>query len=237
LKTKKPEGTAMLVSSLRLVPVLLATQIRRKAGTELEVTVSKEASGYRIEPWKSSFLAKLPKDGQANKYRFEVDLKAMRYVTLRVNEKGAPLAGAKVTVGGKEAGVTDDKGELVYLYSRPSAKGAEFGIAKSGYGAYRAVHRFAPGEVIEVALNRQAVVTIEHKRRRQTGRQDRRAGRPHLYLPRRARQEGRDRARGARLYPLSLEDHRRARWPRRRPALFLSDYAKADPHRRVSRCR
>jgi tetratricopeptide (TPR) repeat protein len=206
LKTKKPEGTAMLVSSLRLVPVLLATlllgacgerldievnarldgqpaaqakvivdreelgltdgqgvlatQIRRKAGTELEVTVSKEASGYRIEPWKSSFLAKLPKDGQANKYRFEVDLKAMRYVTLRVNEKGAPLAGAKVTVGGKEAGVTDDKGELVYLYSRPSAKGAEFGVAKSGYGAYRAVHRFAPGEVIEVALNRQAVVTI-----------------------------------------------------------------------------
>ena len=46
---------------------MFAKQISRKAGTELEVTVSKEAPGYRIEPWKTSFLVKLPKDGQANK--------------------------------------------------------------------------------------------------------------------------------------------------------------------------
>jgi tetratricopeptide (TPR) repeat protein len=140
---------------------VLAKGIRRKAGTELDVTVSKEAPGYRIEPWKKTFLVKLPKDGQANKYRFEADLKAMRYVTLRVNDKGAPLAGAKVTVGGKEAGVTDDKGEFVYLYRQQPAKGAEFGVAKSGYGAYRAARRFQPGEVIEVALNRQAVLAIK----------------------------------------------------------------------------
>ena len=70
---------------------VLAKQISRKAGTELEVTVSKEAPGYRIEPWKTTFLVKLPKDGQANKVRFDADLKAMRYVVLRVNDKGAPL--------------------------------------------------------------------------------------------------------------------------------------------------
>jgi tetratricopeptide (TPR) repeat protein len=140
---------------------VLVKQISKKAGTELEVTVSKEAPGYRIESWKTTFLVKLSKDGHANKYRFDADLKAMRYVTLRVNDKGAPLSAARVTVGGKEAGVTDDKGELVYLYRQQPAKGAELGVAREGYGAYRATRLLEPGEVIEVALNRQAVVTIK----------------------------------------------------------------------------
>jgi len=140
---------------------VFAKQISKKAGAEIDVTVSKEMPGYRIEPWKSTFLVKLPKEGQTDKYRVEADLKAMRYVTLRVSEKGAPLPEAKVTVGGKEAGVTDAKGEIVYLYRTQPAKGAEFNVAKTGYSPYRAVRRFEPGEVIEVALNRQAVVAIK----------------------------------------------------------------------------
>src|SRR5712664_905229 len=140
---------------------VLAKQIRKKAGAEIDVTVSKEMPGYRIEPWKSTFLVKLPKEGQANAYRVEADLKAMRYVTLRVNEKGAPLPGAKVTVAGKAVGVSDDKGEVVYLYKQQPSKGAEFNVAKTGYSAYRAVRRFEPGQVIEVALSRQAVVAIK----------------------------------------------------------------------------
>ncbi|TMH98755.1 MAG: hypothetical protein E6H39_08960, partial [Betaproteobacteria bacterium] len=140
---------------------VLAKQIRRKAGAEIDVTVSKEMPGYRIEPWKSTVLVKLPKDGQAATYRLDADLKAMRYVTFRVSEKDAPVPGAKVTVGGKEAGVTDDKGEIVYLYRQQPAKGAELNVAKTGYGAYRALRQFEPGQVIEVALNRQAVVAIK----------------------------------------------------------------------------
>src|SRR3954468_21314662 len=58
---------------------VLKKEIRKKAGAELEVTVSKEQPGYRIEPWKTSFMVKLPKDGQPNTYRFDADLKAMRY--------------------------------------------------------------------------------------------------------------------------------------------------------------
>jgi tetratricopeptide (TPR) repeat protein len=140
---------------------VLTKSITRKAGTELEVTVSKEAPGYRIEPWKSSFMVKLPKDGQANKVRIDADLKAMRFVTLRVNDKGAPVGGAKVSVGGKDTGVTDDKGELVYLYRQSPAKGAELAVAKAGYGPYRGTRRLEPGEVIEVALSRQAMVTVK----------------------------------------------------------------------------
>src|SRR5467141_1453227 len=140
---------------------VFAKQIRKKAGAEIDVTVSKEMPGYRIEPWKSTLLVKLQKEGQVGTYRLDADLKAMRYVTIRVSEKDAPLPGAKVTVGGAEAGVTDDKGEIVYVYRQQPAKGAEFNVAKTGYSAYRAVHRFEPGQVIEIALNRQTVVAIK----------------------------------------------------------------------------
>src|SRR6266699_5764431 len=69
---------------------VLAKRLRKKAGTEVEVTVSKEAPGYRIDPWKTAFLVKLPKGDQIVTYRVEADLKATRYVTVRVSEGGAP---------------------------------------------------------------------------------------------------------------------------------------------------
>jgi hypothetical protein len=140
---------------------VFAQRLRKKAGSEVEVTVNKEAPGYRIEPWKTTFLVKLPKGDQIETYRVDADLKAMRYVTVRVSEKGAPLPEAKVTVAGKEAGLTDAKGEFVYLYQTQPAKGAELNVAKSGYSSYRATRALDPGQVIEVALNRQTVVAIK----------------------------------------------------------------------------
>ena len=140
---------------------VFAQRLRKKAGSEVEVTVNKEAPGYRIEPWKTTFLVKLPKGDQIETYRVDADLKAMRYVTVRVSEKGAPLPEAKVTVAGKEAGLTDAKGEFVYLYQTQPAKGAELNVAKSGYSTYRATRALDPGQVIEVALNRQTVVAIK----------------------------------------------------------------------------
>src|SRR5213082_1303610 len=140
---------------------LFTQRLRKKAGTEVEVTVSKEAPGYRIDPWKSSFLVKLPKGDQIVTYRVEADLKATRYVTVRVSEGGTPVPEAKVTVGGKQEGVTDAKGEFVYSYRTQPAKGAEIGVAKSGFSAYRATRQLEPGQVVEVALNRQTVVAIK----------------------------------------------------------------------------
>jgi tetratricopeptide (TPR) repeat protein len=140
---------------------LFTQRLRKKAGTEVEVTVSKEAPGYRIEPWKTAFLVKLPKGDQIVTYRVEADLKATRYVTVRVSEGGTPVPEAKVTIGGKEEGVTDAKGEFVYSYRAQPAKGAEIGVAKTGFSAYRATRQLEPGQVVEVALNRQTVVAIK----------------------------------------------------------------------------
>jgi len=54
---------------------------------------------------------------------------AMRYVTFRVSEKDAPVPGAK-SRSRQGAGVTDDKGEIVYLYRQQPAKGAELNVAR-----------------------------------------------------------------------------------------------------------
>src|SRR6267154_2704374 len=140
---------------------LFTQRLRKKAGTEVEVTVSKEAPGYRIDPWKTSFLVKLPKGDQIVTYRVEADLKATRYVTVRVSEGGTPVPEAKVTVGGKEEGATDAKGEFVYSYRTQPANGAEIGVAKTGFSTYRATRQLEPGQVVEVALNRQTVVAIK----------------------------------------------------------------------------
>ena len=139
---------------------LFTQRLRKKAGTEVEVTVSKEAPGYRIEPWKTAFLVKLPKGDQIVSYRVEADLKATRYVTVRVIEGGTPVPEAKVTIGGKDEGVTDAKGEFVYSYRTQPVKGAEISVAKTGFSSYRATRQLEPGQVVEVALNRQTVVAI-----------------------------------------------------------------------------
>lgn len=140
---------------------VFARQLTKKAGSEIDVAVTKEMPGYRIEPWKTSFLVKLPKDGQTQTYRFEADLKAARFVTLRVTERGAPLPEASVTVGGKQEGVTDAKGEMVYVYQRQRAAGTELVITKSGYSTFRATRALEPGQVIEVALQRQSVLAVK----------------------------------------------------------------------------
>jgi len=135
-------------------------QIKKKAGAEAAVTVSKEMPGYRIDPWKGSFLVKLPKEGQIDTYSFEADLKAMNYVTLRVTDKGAPLAEARVMTGTKEVGTTDAKGEFAYLYKEQPKKGQEPSVTKTGYSTFRLTGVLEAGRVIDVALTRQAVVTI-----------------------------------------------------------------------------
>src|SRR5256714_2903202 len=63
-------------------------------------------------------------------------------------------------VGGKEEGAPDAKGEFVSSYRTQSANGAELSVPKPGFSPYRATRQLEPGQVVEVALNRQTVVAI-----------------------------------------------------------------------------
>src|SRR5260221_14529658 len=117
---------------------LFTQRLRKKAGTEVEVTVSKEAPGYRIDPWKTSFLVKLPKGDQIVTYRVEADLKATRYVTVRVSEAGTPLPQAKVTVGGEEGRAPQSKGGIRLSYPTPPADRGDDGAAQDRLSTQRA---------------------------------------------------------------------------------------------------
>ncbi len=137
-----------------------AKTIMKKVGAEIEVRVSKEAPGYRIQPWKSSFVVRLPRDGGVHRYAFEADLQATRYVTLVATEKGAPVADAVVRVNGKETGKTDTKGEYVYDYKGVPKRDVEFAVSKAGYAAWRKSTRLQPGQRLEAALSRRTVVSV-----------------------------------------------------------------------------
>lgn len=137
-----------------------AKTIRRKAGAEIEVSVSKEAPGYRIQPWKTTFVVKRGKEGEAAKYIFDAELQATRYFTVVVTEKGKPVADAVVKLNNKEVGKTDTTGELVYQYKDQPSKGVDLVVAKPGYAAWRKAGRVPPGERVEAALVRRAIITV-----------------------------------------------------------------------------
>ncbi len=140
---------------------VLARPITRSAGAEVEVLVSKELSGHRIKPWKTTFLIKLGKDGKVvDRYSFEADLAVTRYFTVAVNEGGTPVTDATVKLNDKELGKTDAKGELVHEYTTLPPKGVTLTVSKSGYAAWQKSASVQAGERLQVALARRAVLTV-----------------------------------------------------------------------------
>ncbi|MBT8358148.1 MAG: hypothetical protein KJO61_10315, partial [Deltaproteobacteria bacterium] len=71
-------------------------RIEKQPGSEIQVSVIKETPGYNIEPWRDSFVLKLPKDGSVDTYKFRVALKASKYFTVFVAENGYPIENASI---------------------------------------------------------------------------------------------------------------------------------------------
>ena len=134
--------------------------IKRKPGVEVEIIVSKEMPGYRITPWKGTFVMKLPKAGTTDVYAFDAELAATRYVTITATDKGAPVADAIIKVVGKEVGKTDAQGVFVYEYKSLPKSGADLTVTKSGYATWRKTGKLEPGQKLEAALSKRVVVTI-----------------------------------------------------------------------------
>jgi hypothetical protein len=129
-------------------------RLRRQPGEEVLVAVQKEAEGYLIEPWKDSFVVKLPKDGTVERYPLKVDLKATKYFTLVVTDDGEPLSGASIRIQGKTTVKTDQDGEYVHNYRDVPKKGLELRVTKKGYTAWRKTLKVEPGQRVEVSLPR-----------------------------------------------------------------------------------
>jgi hypothetical protein len=134
--------------------------LKKKPGVEVEVIVSKEMPGHRIEPWKHTFVMKLPKSGTSDIYAFDVVLVATRYVTFTATDKGGPVAEAVVKASGKEIGKTDAQGVFVYEYKTLPKSGVDFTVTKLGYATWRKTGQLEPGQKLEVTLTKRAILTI-----------------------------------------------------------------------------
>ncbi len=134
--------------------------IQKKPGAEVTIVVSKEAPGYRISPWKGTFLVKLPKSGAMDTYSFDADLPASKFITIVATEKGAPVQDAVVRAGGADAGKTDAKGEFVYEYKELPPSGIDLVVSKTGYAAWRKTGAVEPGQRVEAALSKRVTVLV-----------------------------------------------------------------------------
>ncbi len=151
------DGRAQGVTDSRGV---FAKTLHRRPGAEVEVIVVKDLPGYRIEPWKTSFLVRLPKDGTVGKYSFDADLQATRFMTLAATDKGAPVGDATVKVNDKEVGKTDARGEFVYAYKNLPKTGVTVTVRKTGYSTWHKTGELEPGRRLEVALSRRTLINV-----------------------------------------------------------------------------
>jgi tetratricopeptide (TPR) repeat protein/archaellum component FlaF (FlaF/FlaG flagellin family) len=127
-------------------------RLQKLPGTEVRVAVEKDAPGYRVEPWTDTFVTKLTEKGQIERYRFEADLKAAKYMTLAVFGNGEPLSGAVVKVEGQGEAATDDNGEYRYEFQKTSKRPVRVTVAKNGFEPSRRSLKLEPGQYYEITL-------------------------------------------------------------------------------------
>jgi len=128
-------------------------RIKKQPGSEIQVSVMKEAPGYNIEPWSGSFVLKLPQDGSVDTYKFRATLRASKYFTIFVAENGYPIERASIRIDGKSGAKTDENGEYVYNYQNLPKKGLDLKVSKQGFNSWHRKVRAKPGQILEVALS------------------------------------------------------------------------------------
>jgi len=141
-------------------------RIKKQPGSEIYVSVHKEARGYHIEPWRDSFVLKLPKDGVVDTYKFRAALKSTKYFTIFVSEDGSPIESASIRIDGKLGAKTDENGEYVYNYQSLPKKGLDLKISKQGFTSWHRKVKAKPGQILEVDLSeaeevKEAVVVVK----------------------------------------------------------------------------
>ncbi len=135
-------------------------KIKKQPGSEIQVSVHKEARGYDIEPWKDSFVLKLPKDGVVDTYKFRAALKSAKYFTIFVSEDGSPIDSASIRIDQKPGAKTDENGEYVYNYQSLPEKGLDLKISKNGFSSWHRKVKAKPGQILEVPLSRKEAVVV-----------------------------------------------------------------------------
>ncbi len=140
---------------------MFAKSLSRQPGKVVRVTALPAAdSRLRVKDGARELTVKARGDRDPRQ-KEALALVLQRYVTVAALYEGKPVDGAKVAVEGREAGATRQNGELeVGLDAWPKA-GVRLAVKKDGFGESRLVYRGKPGERVEIALYKDAVISVE----------------------------------------------------------------------------
>lgn len=140
---------------------VFAKSVSRQPGKVVRVTATPAADArLRVKDGASEFTVKARGDSEPRQ-KEALNVVLQRYVTVAALYEGKPVDGAKVAVDGRDAGATQQNGELeVGVDSWPKA-GVRLAVKKDGFGESRLVYRGKPGERVEVALYKDAVISVE----------------------------------------------------------------------------
>ena len=105
--------------------------MKQQPGKQVKIEATADRAGFEVQPWNSEFTVKLPNDGEILKYVFDVELKALPFVVLAVQENGVPIAGATVKINNQEVGKTDESGGFVYKYQNSGKNTAIVEVSKN----------------------------------------------------------------------------------------------------------
>ncbi|MGD9367686.1 MAG: PEGA domain-containing protein [Desulfobacteraceae bacterium] len=133
------------------------SRLKRLPGQEVSLAVQQKASGYDIKPWQKAFVAKLADKGIIERYPFNVNLTAKKFITLTVAAGDEPIEGATVYLKDRPVGQTDANGNFVHTYTSVPKSRFDFSVRKKGYRSWKKSVLVEPGEEVEIALKKKTV--------------------------------------------------------------------------------
>jgi hypothetical protein len=139
---------------------VFAKSFTRLPEQTVQLAVRKETGKFRAKPWEKTFAVTRRK-GSDPKATHAFTAELQRYVVVAVSHDGKPVAGAQVSIEGKEVGATAESGELEHTFDKWPKAGLRVAVKKEGFGDTSVVHRGESGDRIGVPLYNSAVVTVE----------------------------------------------------------------------------
>ncbi|HJX17104.1 MAG TPA: PEGA domain-containing protein [Acidiferrobacterales bacterium] len=137
-----------------------AKTLSRSPEKPIHLAVQKEEGKFRAKTWEKTFSIKSRKDTEpVEKQSLTAELQ--RFVTILVTQADQPLAGASVSVDGKDLGQSQANGTVEHVFGKWPKNGLLVGVKKDGYGETRFAYRGESGDRINAGLYTEAVVTIE----------------------------------------------------------------------------
>lgn len=131
--------------------------IMRKYGSEIEISLDKTVEGHRIVPWSEKFTFN---DESPDEFSFTPVVTMTPFIKIIAKDGPHLVNKAKVYVGKKKVGVTNDQGEFIYDLNSSEPTQLSLKVTKGGYETWRSKKSVKPGDQIETSISKQLIIHV-----------------------------------------------------------------------------